>query len=318
MTRRILLRFLSSAFCVVELAALVELASLTCSVAYAQELATAAQRDLSATPQLTPADAQSPPAENQQSPTAPQPQVAPTNIAQPCIQPAPMVRLEDYDGPFRKVVGTFVGRFDRATAHLPHGQPFKPGTLLCTLPVKAKFVLFLEDSIDPGTFLGAAFNAGLDQAEDSDPSYGQGAKGYATRFGAELAGQASGRFFGDFLYPSIFSEDPRYYRLWHGSAGKRLLHAVEHSVVAHGDDGHEMFNYSQWFATASTVVLSNTYHPDNRRGFGPAAARFGYAFAGDIGFDILREFWPDISRKLKLPFRGEPATSLATTSPPLK
>ena len=64
-----------------------------------------------------------------------------------------------------------------------------------------------------------------------------------------------------------------------------------------------MPNFSEWLGTASAVVLANTYHFDNRRGFAPAARRFGYAVGSDIGGDILREFWPEIARKFKLPFR---------------
>jgi hypothetical protein len=249
--------------------------------------------------------AQGPPASPQQPPAAPAPlqQEAMKNVAVPCVQPAPMVQLKDYDGPLKKVVGTFARPLERKAVHPPH---YKPGTKLCTLKLKDKFVLFVQDSFDPVTFLSAGFEAGLDQAQNTDPSYGQGAEGYGRRFGAEFAGQASSRFFKDFAYPSIFSEDPRYYRLIHGSAGRRLLHALEHAVVAHRDNGKHMFNFSEWLGTASTVVLSNTYHPDNQRGFSSAAQRVGYSILQDIGFDVLREFWPEISRKFKLPFRGEP------------
>jgi hypothetical protein len=162
------------------------------------------------------------------------------------------------------------------------------------------------DSLDPVTFLGAGFDAGIDQAENSDPSYGQGAQGYGRRFGAEIAGQMSSRFFKDFAYPAIFSEDPRYYRLGHGPTGKRLLHAVVHVVVAQRDDTNRMFNFSEWLGTASTVVVNNTYHPDYQRGFSPAAQRVGYNILQDMGFDVLREFWPEVSCKFKLPFRGDP------------
>jgi hypothetical protein len=247
--------------------------------------------------------AQGPPTPPQEPPAAVLQGQAVNNPATTCVQPAPMVRLEDYDGPLKKVVGTFARPLERKSVHAPH---YKPGLKLCTLTLKDKFVLFVQDSIDPGTFLGAAFNAGIDQAENTDHSYGQGAEGYGRRFGAELAGQASSGFFKDFAYPSIFSEDPRYYRQVHGSARRRLLHAMEHAVVAHRDNGKSMFNFSEWLGTASAVVLSNTYHPDNRRGFSPAAQRLGYAMLQDMGFDVLREFWPDISRKFKLPFRGEP------------
>jgi hypothetical protein len=213
-----------------------------------------------------------------------------------------MVRWQDYQGPFNKVVGAFGRRLDRTSVHPPH---YKPGVLLCSLTTKAKFKLFVENSVDPVTFFGAAFNAGIDQAEDSDPSFGQGFKGYGERFGAELAGNASGQFFKDFLYPTIFSEDPRYYRLAHGSTGQRLLHAVEHVVVAHQENGGHMFNFSEWLGSASTTALANLYHPDNKPGIAPAARNASYGILQDAGFDVLREFWPEIARKFKLPFRGQ-------------
>ena len=247
--------------------------------------------------------AQGPPAPPQQPPAVPLHEEATKNVAAPCVQPPPMVRLEDYDGPLKKTVGTFARPLERKAVHPPH---YKPGAILCTLKLKDKFELFVQDSLDPVTFLATGFSAGLDQAEDSDPSYGQGAEGYGRRFGAEFAGQASSRFFKNFAYPWIFSEDPRYYRLAHGRPRTRLLHALEHAVVAHRDNGKRMFNFSEWLGTATTVVLSNTYHPDAQRGFSPAAQRVTFSILQDAGFDVLREFWPEISRKFKLPFRGEP------------
>jgi len=236
--------------------------------------------------------AQGPPAPPQ-PPAAPFPEEATKNAAAPCVQPPPMVRLEDYDGPLKKTVGTFARPLERKSVHPAH---YKPGAVLCTLKLKDKFELFVQDSLDPVTFLATGFNAGLDQAEDSDPSYGQGAEGYGRRFGAEFAGQASSTFFKDFAYP---------YRLAHGRPRARLLHAVEHAVVAHRDNGKRMFNFSEWLGTTSTVVLANTYRPDNDRGFAPAAQQVSFSILQDVGFDVLREFWPEISRKFKLPFRGE-------------
>jgi preprotein translocase subunit SecA len=93
---------------------------------------------------------------------------------------------------------------------------------------------------------------------------------------------------------------------------------LEHAVVAHRDDGKRMFNLSEWLGTTSTVVVSNTYHADNQRGFAPAAQRVGYSILQDMGFDVLREFWPEISRKFKLPFRGEPERVSPDSNPATK
>ncbi len=256
-------------------------------------------------------------------PAPPQPPAAPTsfkeqatkNVAAPCVEPPPLVRLEDYDGPLKKIVGTFARKLERKSVHRPH---YKPGAVLCSLAPKGKFVLFVQDTFEPVTFLASGFNAGLDQAENQDPTFGQGGAGYGKRFGANFADQASFKFFKDFVYPSIFSEDPRYYRLAHGSGGRRFLHAVEHVFLAHRDNGKRMFNFSEWLGTTSAVVLSNVYHPGNERGFAPAAQLVGYSIITDVGFDVLREFWPEISRKFRLPFRGEHEPAHPDSNPATK
>src|SRR2546421_4557146 len=130
--------------------------------------------------------AQEPPAPPQPPPAAPFPEEATKNAAAPCVQPPPMVRLEDYDGPLKKTVGTFARPLERKSVHPPH---YKPGTVLCTLNPKDKFLLFVHSTFDPVTFLSAGFNAGLDQAQDTDDSFGQGAAGYGKRFGAAFADQ---------------------------------------------------------------------------------------------------------------------------------
>jgi hypothetical protein len=76
-----------------------------------------------------------------------------------------------------------------------------------------------------------------------------------------------------------------------------------------------MFNFSEWLGTSSASVLSNVYHPGNKRGFASAAERVGYTFANDVGFDMLREFWPEIARKFKLPFRGREESATQVSAP---
>lgn len=224
------------------------------------------------------------------------------HAAASCEQPPPLARLEDYDGPLQKVVGTFGRKLERRSVHPPH---YRPGAILCALGPKDKFVLFVRDTVDPITFLNAGFNAGIAQAENADPPFGQGMAGYGKRFGASFVDQASFKFFKDFAYPSMFSEDPRYYRLAHGTDKTRLLHAIEHTFVAYRDDGRREFNSSEWLGTISALALSNVYHPGNRRGFVPTARVTGYSIGSDMGFDVLREFWPEICRKFRLPFRDE-------------
>jgi hypothetical protein len=209
------------------------------------------------------------------------PQAEATKTALPCLKPARLPGINDYDGPLKKTVGLFAPALERKSVHPPR---YKPGAKLCSLDFGDKFRLFVKDSTDPINFIGTGFNAGIDHASNRDPTFGQGAAGYAKRYGADLADSVSGKFFKDFAYPAIFSEDPRYYH----------------------EDGTLVFNYSEWLGSASSAALGNLYHPGNEHGTGDTARRVGYSFAFDIGYDVLREFWPEITRKLRLPFRGEP------------
>jgi hypothetical protein len=246
----------------------------------------------------------------QEAPANPPPPAAPVDLpgqvvlgsSGQCVQPPPMVELQDYDGPFHKLIGTFTQKLDRQSVHDPH---YRQGFVLCSLGIKDKFYLFLRDSVDPETFLAAGFNAGISQAENQDPTFGQGGKGYAIRLGASYTDQVQFRFFKEFAYTTIFSEDPRYYRMGQGPAGRRLMHAVTHAIIAYDDHGKPIFNYSEWLGEISGTSISNLYHPGTRRGFVPAAQNISIDVALDIGYDELREFWPEIARKLRLPFRDQ-------------
>jgi hypothetical protein len=233
----------------------------------------------------------------------------------PCAKRDEPFDMDSYDGPFNQLVGRFSQRLDRTTVHAPrHHTNLKP----CALSANEKFRLFVNDSVDPVNFVGIAWSAGTGQLQHSDPSYGQGALGYSKRVAAGAADNATGDFFGMFVYPTLFHQDPRYYRVGNGSVQGRLGHALEHSFVATSDSGKHTFNYSEWCTTVTSKLVTNLYHPDNPRGFGPTSRRVGFSVANDMGWDVLREFWPEIAHKFKLPFRTHEdygARSSAPTAP---
>lgn len=220
----------------------------------------------------------------------------------PCIKPAPMFPIEEYNGPLKKIVWYITRKPEIKT--VPGHR--LPGQRICPLNPGEKFHLFVRNTIEPVNFMANAFDAGIQQAQDVDPTFGQGAAGYGKRYAAGMADRASSDFFHTFLFPVVFRQDPRYYRLGEGNSGRqRFAHALTHVFVAQSDSGGQMFNFSEWLGTASAKALSNTYHPGNSRGVGPAAARIATSVGSDIGFDVLREFWPEVVRKLRLPFRTD-------------
>jgi hypothetical protein len=228
---------------------------------------------------------------------------------QPCAQPAEMFAIDEYDGPLHKMVAGFSRKLAIKTVASTHPHQHLPS---CALAAREKFRLFVRNSFEPINFLGTAWAAGWAQRDRDDPEFHQGASGYGRRYVSELTDSIQGDLFNTFLYPAVFRQDPRYYRLGRGPTAHRLLHAMRHVLIAHSDSGNLMFNYSEWLGTASSKVLSNLYHPGNERGFGPVAQRAGWSISTDMGFDLLREFWPDLAHKFHLPFKTSSQPSALT------
>ena len=133
------------------------------------------------------------------------------------------------------------------------------------LSPRQKFSLAWHDSVDPITFLSAGFFAGIEQAQNTFAGYGQGAQGYAKRYGADYADGFPSDMLGGALFPSLFHQDPRYYYKGKGSVASRTLHAVAMSFLCKGDNGHWQFNYSALAGDLAAGGISNLYYPSSDR-----------------------------------------------------
>jgi hypothetical protein len=161
-----------------------------------------------------------------------------------------------------------------------------------------KFRLALRGAIDPFAFVAAGLDAGFEQARNGFDEYGQGAQGYAKRFGAAYADNFSGNMFGGAIFPSLLHQDPRYFRKGNGSFRSRLFYAISTTVKAKNDDGHWAPNYSNVLGNIAAGALANVYYPASDRGVGLTFERaFTVTAEGAVGA-VFVEFWPDISSKL--------------------
>jgi hypothetical protein len=166
-----------------------------------------------------------------------------------------------------------------------------------TLTAKQKLTIAAKDSFDYPLVLLAATFAGLDQLTNSDPSFGQGVKGYAHRLGAWYLDEALGNMFTEGLYPAMLHQDPRYFRKGTGSFISRTGYALSRVIITDKDGGAKQFNYSEWLGNATAVAISQTYHPDNRTA-GDATEFLFEQVGTDAISQVLKEFWPDIKHKL--------------------
>jgi hypothetical protein len=137
------------------------------------------------------------------------------------------------------------------------------------LTPKQKFKLAWKLSIDPFTFVGVGFIAGFQQAGDEYSGYGQGAQGYAKRYGAFYGNVVLGTFLGSAIMPSLLKQDPRYFYKGTGSNRSRLLYALSSPIICKGDNGHRQANYSYVLGSFAAAGIANFYYPArNRNGAG--------------------------------------------------
>jgi hypothetical protein len=162
-----------------------------------------------------------------------------------------------------------------------------------------KFHLFFKGAFDPYQFALAGLDAGIGQAENSNPGYNQGLKGYGRRYGANYGDNFSGNFFGNAVLPSLLHQDPRYFRLGHGSVLHRTLYSISTSVRTRGDNGNWQPAYSNLLGNLIGASISNLYYPDGDRGLYPTLRRsLSITYQGTIG-GLLQEFYPDAMQKYK-------------------
>ena len=182
-----------------------------------------------------------------------------------------------------------------------------------------EFVLLLEqkslvfpdlatnNSISLATIGSSLIGGAYGQAIDSPSGYGQGGSGYAKRFGSDMARAASDNMFGTFLLASILHEDPRFYVRKNLTFKETVKYSAIRLVQTRSDSGRLVVNYSGLFGPLAAEALANTYWPEQNRGVGSTLVRYAADLGWRFGGNMLRQYWPQINRKLRLaPSATEP------------
>jgi len=170
------------------------------------------------------------------------------------------------------------------------------------LTTSEKFSFFWRDLLHWETHASLLFDTGLSYATSDRDYLGSGARGFFTRYGINAADEANFTFFNAFFFPSVFHQDPRYIPSDQGSISGRLAYAASRVLITRADNGKSQINASRIFgdfiATTIDSIMYSSYGADV--GTGGNFANYGVNLATDAAFDIFKEFWPDLARKMKL------------------
>ena len=237
----------------------------------------------------------------QDKPDAPMPKQRDT----PSMERAQVPQQSDNDGKDKDAHGKYgEGQIsgtskDRLFYTLPNFLTLENASQVPPLTAGQKFKVVARSSFDYVEYPWYGFLAGISQAENSEPGYGQGAAGYGKRFGAAAADGTIENFMTSAVFPSLLRQDPRFFQSGKGGFWHRSGYAVSRVFVTRGDSGHSQANFSEIVGSALAAGISTySYHPRSDRTLRNSASVWG----SQVGYDALvyfvREFWPDIRRKI--------------------
>lgn len=115
-----------------------------------------------------------------------------------------------------------------------------------------------------------------------------------------MARSASGNLFGTFLIASVLHEDPRFYVRRNLSFKQTVKYAAVRLAVTRSDSGKRVTNFAGLLGLLAGEGLANTYYPEGNRGVSSTFIRYGSDLGWRFGGNMLRQYWPNINRKLRL------------------
>lgn len=188
---------------------------------------------------------------------------------------------------------------DRLFDVLPNFLTLENAEQLPPLTTGEKFRAVARGAFDYVEYPWYGLQAGISQAENSEAGYGHGVAGYAKRYGACVADGTIENFMTGAVLPSLLRQDPRFYQSSNGRFLHRLGYAASRIFITHTDKGGEQFNYSEILGSAMSAGISTySYHPHADRTLPNTAKVWGTQVGYDTLTIVLKEFWPDIRRKL--------------------
>ena len=190
---------------------------------------------------------------------------------------------------------------DRIFGILPNHTTVEGATHIRPVSTKEVFQMAAEDTFDKPVFPFVAFTSWLAGVQGEEKSWGRGPTPYVKRYATTFADDAVATFLTTAVMPSLLHQDPRYFQLGEGSAWHRAWYATTRSFVTRGRSGHRQINVSDISGNFIGAAAANLYHPAEDRVWSDTVARWGTQMMWDILSDDLKEFWPDIRRRVRKP-----------------
>jgi hypothetical protein len=159
-----------------------------------------------------------------------------------------------------------------------------------------KFRYYLKSTYDPISIGFILARAGINQARDTVPEWGDGAEGYGRQVASSF-GQKTVKRSINLGLKTMFHEDLRCFRSGQSGFWNRSSYAAGQVLIAHKDSGGRRPNYTWLASTFGEAYVSRQWHPDRYHNWSDYISTFAVSLALDAARNVFDEFWPDLKRK---------------------
>ncbi len=167
------------------------------------------------------------------------------------------------------------------------------------LTPKQKFNIAWHQFFDESAHFGNLIQAGISQAADGIPHYGEGWGAFGERYLAQEGDQFTGSYLIYGILPTVLHDDPRYFRKGRGSAISRIAYAASRVLIARTDAGRNTFNVSQVFGQLGQAGISLSYYAKQDRDLHGLLVGWAVNQTYNVGWNQLKEFTPDLNALIR-------------------
>jgi hypothetical protein len=147
--------------------------------------------------------------------------------------------------------------------------------------------------VGPVPLAAEALSAGIGQSLNSPREWGQGASGFADRFGNDLGYNAVRQSL-TFGLATGLHEDTRYVRSNKHGLMPRAAHAVASVFNTRNEEGDNVFYAANFFGIVGASAISQSWAPPSWRDPATVSRKITFSLLGSMGLNLAREFLPDV------------------------
>ncbi len=123
-------------------------------------------------------------------------------------------------------------------------------------------------------------------------------EGFGKRYGARLLNNSVANGL-EGSTGAIWNEDPRYFRVGQGPVRQRLAQALKQTWMSRYGDGEYHFGAAKAIGITARAFEPKLWMPDSVTSNRRCLFRIGGGYSGQLFGNLLREFSPDLLKKLK-------------------